>query len=121
MRYLKTYEYYIDDHEAEIEKFDKLSDEEKRKYQIENTLYNIGEYVRVSLMSYDPIDDNEVIPNSSSVAKIIDYSTNYSYPYILLLPHGGTFWTSEVDFLEEPTPEEIEKFEIDVQSNKYNL
>jgi hypothetical protein len=102
-----------------------------RKFEHNILKPKIGDY----LICKEPAVDNDVAKfTSSNVGKFVMKSEDINYPYILTFnnvpkeflaffnigaPNGRLFARSE--FVRYATPEEIEEYELNNKSNKFNL
>jgi len=112
MKYLKTFE---NSYQKDIDVKIYISNKEK-------SLSDINDYVYVNVSNYENIHNLEFDEDNIHIGKIGDYSTDENYPYIIILQDGGDFWAAEDEIMDIiPTQDEIEKFEMVLQTNKYNL
>ena len=91
MKYLKTYE-------------------DRVEYK---SLYEIGDYVRT-----DPMYFTDRTPR---LGKIIEIDDGHKVPYLILLSSGYDMWIRPDMISRMMTDDEIEQYELESKSSKYNL
>ncbi len=57
----------------------------------------------------------------TSVAIIIDYTTEIIYPYTILLLNNKRFWTNDDEIIGIITKEEYNNYKMKFTADKYNL
>lgn len=75
--------------------------------------YKLGDYV---LIYYK----YKRYSNSNLFAKIVDTDESY-IPYLVLFSNGKDFWIDDNMIDRKLNSDEIEKYELEIAANKYNL
>jgi len=93
----------------------------KNKKKLKEIEYNIGDYVLLNNMKLDLNYDKSDYKKSLK-AKIIDSQLVYSgIRYQMLVENDNIWWLNSSFILRKMTSEEIEKFEIKINTKKYNI
>lgn len=79
-----------------------------RKFKLN---YNIGDYIVIT----NPNNGEE------STVKIVGFTDLKKYSYKILMENGEWYYLTRDYYDRYATPEEIKKFDLSIQTKKYNL
>jgi|LFRM01.1.fsa_nt_gb hypothetical protein len=79
----------------------------------ESKIYRIGEYIKVTNKYF-------IDKSLNYFAKIIEID-NSELPYLVIFSNNMNMWIDEDTIIRNLTLEEIEQYELELTSKKYNL
>lgn len=77
------------------------------------SLYKLGDYVRTDPMYFTD--------RKTRLGRIIEVDDNHRVPYLILLSSGDDIWIRPDMISRMMSDDEIEDYELEVNSGKYNL
>jgi hypothetical protein len=83
--------------------------------------WELGSYVLVSLEDVNEPILHGLPLTDTAPARVIKWRDDENFPFMVMFSNGRDFGATKDEILRYLTPEEIEQYKIDLESDKYNL